>query len=49
MTEHERRVNDGDIRAFVNQDKEHLYSKVPGYIKYGDAHHDRYLDQAYNK
>jgi hypothetical protein len=37
MTEHERRVNDADIRAYQNVDIEHLYAKVPGYRKYGDS------------
>lgn len=49
MTEHERRVNDADIRAYQNVDVTNLYGKIPGYKKYGEVPQDRYLDKAYNK
>lgn len=30
MTEHERRVNDADIKAYENMDTQNLNSKIPG-------------------
>ena len=31
MTEHERRVNDGDIKAYENNDVANLHGKLPGF------------------
>jgi len=31
MTEHERRVNDRDIRAYEDHDTQNLYGKLPGF------------------
>ena len=30
MSEHERRVNDKDIKAYENRDTHNLYSQIPG-------------------
>ena len=34
MTEHERRVNDKDIKAYEIVDTKNLYGKLPGYRTY---------------
>eukprot|EP00347_Sterkiella_histriomuscorum_P004680 403359517 len=47
MTEHERRVNDADIRAYQNVDQLNLYHKAPGIKKYGEEIQDKYLEKAY--
>jgi hypothetical protein len=31
MTEHERRVNDRDIKAYEDQDTNNIYGKLPGF------------------
>ena len=31
MTEHERRVNDRDIRAYEDRDTQNIYGKLPGF------------------
>lgn len=49
MTEHERRVNDADIRAYQNQDLTNIYHKSPGYHKYGELQSERYTDNAFGK
>lgn len=49
MTEHERRVNDADIRAYQNTDLGNLYHKAPGFKKYGDETQDRYMEKTYNQ
>ena len=35
MTEHERRVNDRDIKAYEQMDTDNIYGKLPGF---GGAH-----------
>ncbi|CDW74652.1 UNKNOWN [Stylonychia lemnae] len=49
MTEHERRVNDADIRAYQNVDQLNLYHKIPGIKQFGQEIQDKYLDKAFNK
>ena len=44
MTEHERRVNDKDIKAYEQQDTANLYSKVVGFG--GDKKLEKYIDKA---
>uniref|UniRef100_A0A7S3NZK5 Uncharacterized protein n=1 Tax=Euplotes crassus TaxID=5936 RepID=A0A7S3NZK5_EUPCR len=44
MTEHERRVNDRDIKAYEHQDTYNLYSKVPGFG--GDNRLEKYIDKS---
>ena len=44
MTEHERRVNDRDIKAYEYQDTHNLYSKVPGFG--GDNRLEKYIDKS---
>lgn len=44
MSEHERRVNDKDIKAYEYNDTTNLYAKVPGFG--GDNRLDRYTDQS---
>jgi hypothetical protein len=46
MTEHERRVNDGNLRAYMNQDALTLEGKIPGYrgVQYP---HEKYIDNCY--
>lgn len=46
MTEHERRVNDKDIKAYEYQDTHNLYSKVPGFG--GDNRLEKYIDKSMN-
>lgn len=46
MTEHERRVNDRDIKAYEYQDTKNLYSKVPGFG--GDNRLDKYIDKSFH-
>lgn len=48
MTEHERRVNDGDIRAYQHQDKQNLYHKLPGIKLHGEELQDKYIDKIFN-
>ena len=48
MTEHERRVNDADIRAYQNVDQEHLHHKIPGLKAYGQETQDKYLEKAFS-
>ena len=36
MTEHERRVNDADIRAYQSVDVNNIYHKIPGVRRYGE-------------
>ena len=31
MTEHERRVNDKDIKAYEIQDNQNIYGRLPGF------------------
>lgn len=31
MTEHERRINDGDIKAYEEMDTKVLHAKIPGF------------------
>lgn len=44
MTEHERRVNDRDIKAYEQQDTKNLYAKVVGFS--GDNRHENYIDKS---
>ena len=44
MTEHERRVNDKDIKAYEQKDTLNLYSKVIGFG--GDQKLEKYIDKA---
>lgn len=44
MSEHERRVNDRDIKAYEYQDTENLYAKVPGFG--GDNKLEKYIDKS---
>jgi hypothetical protein len=44
MSEHERRVNDKDIKAYEYQDTSNLYAKVPGFS--GDDRLDKYIDKS---
>jgi hypothetical protein len=46
MTEHERRVNDRDIKAYEYKDTVNLYSKVIGFG--GDNRLDKYIDKSMN-
>ena len=45
MTEHERRVNDADIRAYQNVDIQNLYHKIPGHRRFGDEVSDKYIEK----
>ncbi len=49
MTEHERRVNDADIRAYQSVDVENIYHKIPGVRRYGEESSEKYLEKSYNK
>lgn len=44
MSEHERRVNDKDIKAYEYNDTSNLYAKVPGFS--GDDRLDKYIDKS---
>ena len=44
MTEHERRVNDRDIKAYEHLDTKNLYSKVVGFG--GDNKQEKYIDKS---
>lgn len=44
MSEHERRVNDRDIKAYEHKDTHNLYSKVIGFG--GDNRLDKYIDKS---
>lgn len=44
MSEHERRVNDRDIKAYEYMDTKNLHSKVIGFA--GDNRHEKYIDQS---
>ena len=48
MTEHERRVNDGDIKAYENNDRSTLNSKLPGFNVGNSAVQDRYIDKQFS-
>lgn len=37
MTEHERKVNDRDIRAYEDHDNVNIYGKLPGFGGLRDA------------
>ncbi len=47
MTEHERRVNDADIRAYQSVDVENLYHKIPGIRRYGEDAQENYIEKAF--
>lgn len=44
MTEHERKVNDNDIKAYENVDTKHLYALVPGFDSYNKQ--QEYIDKS---
>ena len=44
MTEHERKVNDNDIKAYENLDKKNLYALVPGFNSYNQQ--EKYIDKS---
>lgn len=48
MTEHERRVNDGDIKAYENNDRHTLNSKLPGFNVGSQAVQDRYIEKQFS-
>jgi hypothetical protein len=47
MTDHERRVNDKDIKAYEDLDTTNLYAKVPGFG--GDNRLDKYTDKSLSR
>ena len=48
MTEHERRVNDRDIKAYVEGDRGNIYSKVPGVKGHDSQVQERYIDKIFS-
>ena len=46
MTEHERRVNDGDIIAYENNDNKTLNAKIPGF-SVGETVQERYISKQF--
>ena len=46
MTEHERRVNDRDIKAYENNDTRTLNAKIPGFKSLEHDAQDRYIDKS---
>jgi endonuclease III len=46
MSEYERSINDGDIKAYQNMDTANLYAKIPGYNL--DNPQEKYIDKAMN-
>lgn len=46
MSEYERSVNDGDIKAYQNMDTSLLNSKIPGYNAYNPQ--EKYIDKSMN-
>jgi len=44
MTDHERRMNDNDIKAYENIDTKNLYSMVPGFDSYNTQ--QNYIDKS---
>jgi len=49
MTEHERSVNDRDIRAYESMDTKNLYGKLPGFRGHEQAMQDKYIDRMFKK
>lgn len=45
MTEHERRVNDKDIKAYEENDTNHLHGKLPGFGGAYEAERQRAMVQ----
>lgn len=48
MTEHERRVNDGDIKAYENNDRHTLNAKLPGFNVGSQAVQDKYMEKQFS-
>jgi hypothetical protein len=45
MTEHERRINDRDIKAYEDHDTVNIYGKLPGFGGLQDAQRQRMIVQ----
>ena len=48
MTEHERRVNDKDIKAYEVMDTKAIHSKIPGIKSHDQDLKDRYLEKMFS-
>ena len=47
MTEHERRVNDRDIKAYENMDTHAVNGMIPGIRQNGPTIQDKYVDKLF--
>ena len=47
MTEHERRINDKDIKAFVSMDNKTVNSMIPGLKSHENNLQDKYLNKLF--
>lgn len=47
MSEYERRVNDKDIKAFEDCDKQQIYTQLPGFKSLDKSVQDRYIDKLF--
>lgn len=47
MTEHERRVNDKDIKAYEVMDTNTLHGKLPGFKGNDQSIQDKYVDKLF--
>jgi hypothetical protein len=47
MTEHERRVHDKDIKAYITGDNQSVYSKVPGVKSSEQTLQDKYIQKLF--
>lgn len=48
MTEHERRVNDKDIKAYVEMDNQNIYTKIPGVKSHENELQEKYLEKLFS-
>lgn len=48
MTEHERRIHDKDIKAYVEMDTSNIYSKVPGVKTHENELQEKYLEKLFS-
>lgn len=48
MTEHERRVHDKDIKAYVEMDTQNVYTKIPGVKSHENDLQEKYLEKLFS-
>jgi len=48
MTEHERRVNDKDIKAYENRDTQNIYSQIPGIKGHDQQLQEKYVNKIFS-